>query len=47
MGGTKGDITWEVLGDDKINVIAGFPIQMFLTSDGNLRDSEGTVWRRL
>lgn len=46
MSGTKGDITWEVTGDDKIIVHAPFPITMFLTSDGNLRDEEGTVWKK-
>lgn len=45
MGGTKGDVTWEVAGDDKIVVHAGIPISMFQTSEG-LRDEEGTVWKK-
>ena len=45
MSGTKGDVTWEVAGDDKIIVHAAIPISMFQTSDG-LRDEEGTVWKK-
>src|SRR5690348_16146087 len=43
--GTKGDLTWEVAGDDKIIVHAGIPIEMFRNSDGNLRDQESTDWK--
>jgi len=44
--GTKGDLTWEVNGDDKITVHIAIPIQMFRNSDGSLRDEEGTVWKK-
>jgi hypothetical protein len=44
--GQKGDITWEIAGDDKIVVHAGIPIEMFRTSDGNLRDQESTDWKK-
>jgi hypothetical protein len=45
MSGTKGDITWEIAGDDKIIVHIPIPMEMFQTSDG-LRDTEGTVWKK-
>jgi len=45
--GSKGDITWEISGDDKIIVHAGIPIEMFRNSDGNLRDPEGTDWKKV
>lgn len=44
--GTKGDLTWEIAGDDKIIVHAGIPIEMFRNSDGTLRDQEGTDWKK-
>jgi hypothetical protein len=44
--GTKGDLTWEVKGDDKIFVHIAIPIEMFRNADGSLRDEEGTVWKR-
>jgi hypothetical protein len=44
--GQKGDITWEIAGDDKIIVHAGIPIEMFRNADGNLRDQESTEWKK-
>jgi hypothetical protein len=44
--GTKGDVTWEINGDDKITVHIPIPIEMFRNSDGSLRDPEGTVWKK-
>lgn len=46
MGGTKADLTWEATADDKITVHMAIPIQLFRLSDGNLRDEEGTVWKK-
>ncbi|HSV12844.1 MAG TPA: hypothetical protein VLI90_01195 [Tepidisphaeraceae bacterium] len=45
-GQAPADITWEVAGDDKINVTMGVPMAMFRTSDGGLRDSEGSTWKK-
>jgi hypothetical protein len=44
--GAKGDLTWEIAGDDKIVVHAVIPIDMIRNSDGNLRDQEGTDWKK-
>ncbi|HEY2587630.1 MAG TPA: hypothetical protein VGI81_17925, partial [Tepidisphaeraceae bacterium] len=44
--GNKGDITWEINGDDKITVHIPIPIEMFRNADGTLRDPEGTVWKK-
>jgi hypothetical protein len=44
--GEKGDITWEVAGDDKITIDMGMPFTMVRTADGNLRDDEGVVWKK-
>ncbi|HSU67890.1 MAG TPA: hypothetical protein VLJ39_13525 [Tepidisphaeraceae bacterium] len=46
MGGTKGDITWEIAGDDKAIIHFGIPMEVFRTKDGDLRDTEGTVWKK-
>jgi hypothetical protein len=45
-GQAPADITWEVAGDDKINVTMGVPMPMFRTSDGGLRDGEGSTWKK-
>src|SRR5262245_31839724 len=44
--GNSGEITWEIAADDKIVVHAMIPIGMFRTSEGDLRDEEGTVWKK-
>jgi hypothetical protein len=44
--GEKGEITWEVAGDDKITIHMGMAMTMLRTSDGNLRDDEGVVWKK-
>jgi hypothetical protein len=45
-GQAKQQITWEVTGDDKITVEMGMSSTMIRTSDGNLRDDEGVVWKK-
>ncbi len=45
MAGTTGDVTWELVNDEKIIVHAIIPIEMFKTSTG-LRDQEGTEWKK-
>ena len=46
MTGTKGDITWELASDDKIIVHIPIPMNLFINSDGSLRDDEGNVWKK-
>jgi hypothetical protein len=45
-GQSPADVTWEIAGDDKINVTMGVPMALFRTSDGNLRDTEGSTWKK-
>jgi hypothetical protein len=40
------EISWEVAGDDKIIVHFLVPMTMFRTSDGNLRDQDGSTWKK-
>jgi len=44
--GPAGDITWEMAGDDKITVNVLGQQPFYILSDGNLRDGEGTIWKR-
>lgn len=46
-GEEKQEITWEVSGDDKITIHMGMSSNMVRTADGNLRDDEGVVWKKM
>lgn len=45
-GQAQSEITWEVAGDDKIILHIPIPMTMFRTADGNLRDEEGSTWKK-
>lgn len=44
--GTPADVTWSVNGDKMTMTLMSIPTDFFMTSDGNLRDSDGAVWTR-
>ena len=40
------DLTSEPASDEKFILHAPFPVEFFRTSDGNLRDAQGVVWKK-
>lgn len=40
------DLTWEPAGEEKFILHVAFPVEFFRTSDGNLRDAQGVVWKK-